>query len=71
LVINEKKTKYMKCTRRIQPKIEDLEIGNFKIGQVRSLKYLGAIIDEDKSIEEENKKRIRHITPTKECSKVN
>jgi hypothetical protein len=37
----------MKCTRRKQ-----LEIGNIKIGQVRSFKYLGAIINEDNSIEE-------------------
>jgi hypothetical protein len=36
LVINEKKIEYMKCTRRIQTEIEDLEIGNLKIGQVRS-----------------------------------
>jgi hypothetical protein len=51
LVINEKKTKYMKCSRRKQSKTEDLEIGNFKIGQVRSFKYLGAIVNEDNSIE--------------------
>jgi hypothetical protein len=36
LVINEKKTKYMKGTRRKQSKNEDFQIGNLKIGQVRS-----------------------------------
>jgi hypothetical protein len=58
LIINEKKTKYMKCTRRKQPKIDDLEIGNLKIGKVRSFKYLGAIVLEDNSIEEEIKEKI-------------
>jgi hypothetical protein len=47
LVVNEKKTKCMKCTRRKQSKIEGLEIGNFKIGQVRLLRYLGARVNED------------------------
>jgi hypothetical protein len=42
LVINEKKTKYMKCTTWIQSKIEDLQIGNLKIGLVRTFKYLGS-----------------------------
>jgi hypothetical protein len=50
LLIHEKKTKYMKCTRSIQSKIEDLEIGNLKIRQVRSFKYLGATVNEDNSI---------------------
>jgi hypothetical protein len=58
LVINENKTKYMKCTRRIQSKIEDLQIGILKIGQVRSFKYLEATVNEDNSIEEEIKERI-------------
>jgi hypothetical protein len=57
LPINEKK-KYMKCTRRKQSKNENLQIGNLKIGQVRSSKYLGAIVNEDNSIEEEIKERI-------------
>jgi histidyl-tRNA synthetase len=39
MVINEKKTKYMKRTRRKQSKNDDLHIGNLKIGQVRSFKY--------------------------------
>jgi hypothetical protein len=58
LVINEKKTKYMKCTRRKQSKIDDLETGNLKIGQVKSFKYLGVKVNEDISIEEEIKERI-------------
>jgi hypothetical protein len=48
----------MKCTRRKQSKIDDLEIGNLKISQVRSFKYLGAIVNEDNSTEEEIKERI-------------
>jgi hypothetical protein len=45
LEINEKKTKHMKCTIRKKSKNEDLQIGNLKIGQVRSFKYLGAIVN--------------------------
>jgi hypothetical protein len=56
-VINEKITKYMKCTRRKESKIEDLEIGNLKIGKIRSFKYIGAIVNEENTIEEEIKKR--------------
>jgi hypothetical protein len=52
LVINEKKTKYMKCNGRKQSKIEDLQIADLKIGQVGSIIYLGAIVNEDNSIEE-------------------
>jgi hypothetical protein len=54
-----------------QSKIEDLEIGNLKIVHVRSVKYLGTIVNEDNSMEEEIKERIKHIIPTKECCKVN
>jgi hypothetical protein len=39
-------------------KIEDLQIGNLKIGQVRSFKYLGAIVNWDNSIGEEINKRV-------------
>jgi hypothetical protein len=42
----------MKFTRIRQSKIEDLEIGHLKIGQVKSFKYLGATVNEDNSIEE-------------------
>jgi hypothetical protein len=48
----------MKCTRRKESKIDNLETGNLTIGQVRSFKYLGAIINEDNLIEEEKKERI-------------
>jgi hypothetical protein len=57
LVINEKKTKYMKCTRRRQSKTEDSENENLKIGQVRLFRYLGATVHEDNSIEGEIKER--------------
>jgi hypothetical protein len=39
-------------------KIDDLEIRNLKIDQVRSFKYFGAMVNEDNSIEEETEKRI-------------
>jgi hypothetical protein len=58
LVINEKKRKYMKCTRRKQSKNEDLQLGNLKVGQVRSFTYPGAIVNEYNSVEEEIKERI-------------
>jgi hypothetical protein len=58
LVINKKETKYMKCTRRKQSKNEDLQTVNLKIGHVRSFKYLGAVVNEDNSIEEEIKEGI-------------
>jgi hypothetical protein len=48
----------MKCTRRKQSKNQDLQIGNLEIGQVRSFKYLGAIVNAVNSIEEEIKERI-------------
>jgi hypothetical protein len=51
------KTKYIKCTRRKHSKIDDLEIGNLKIGQIRSFKFLGSTVNEDNSIEEEIKER--------------
>jgi hypothetical protein len=40
-----------------QSKIDDLDIGILKIGQVRSFKYLGAIVNDDNSIEEEIQER--------------
>jgi hypothetical protein len=48
----------MKCTRIIQSRTENLEIGNLKIGQVRSFEYLETTINEDNSIEEDIKERI-------------
>jgi hypothetical protein len=58
LTINEKKTKYLKCTRK--DKIENLNINSsyIYIEQVKQYKYLGSIINDTNSIEEEVKERI-------------
>jgi hypothetical protein len=57
LIINEKKTKYQKCTKK-DTRTENLNINNLHIEQVQQYKYLGSIINESKSIEKEIKERI-------------
>ena len=56
LTITEKK-KYLKCTRK-DIKIENLNINSSFIEQVKQYKYLGSIINDTNSIEEEVKERI-------------
>jgi len=57
LIINEKKTKYLKCTNNIYIYIrnESLNINNLHIEQVQQYKYLGSIVYDSNSIEEEIK----------------
>jgi hypothetical protein len=57
LVIGERKNKYLKCTKN-DSRIEDLNINNLHIEQVQQYKYLGSIINDSNSIEEEIKERI-------------
>jgi len=57
LTTNEKKRKYPKCTRT-DIKIEKLNINSSYIQQVKQYKYLGSIINDTNSIEEEVKERI-------------
>ena len=57
LKINEKKTKYLKCTKK-DIKTEKLNITSSYIQQVKQYKYLGSIINDTNSIEEEVKERI-------------
>jgi len=57
LIINEKKTKYLKCTKK-DIRTENSNINNLHIEQVRQYKYLWSIINDSKSIEEEIKERI-------------
>ena len=57
LVINKRKTKYLKCTKK-DSRIEDLNINNLYIEQVQQYKYLGSIINDNNSIEKEIKERI-------------
>jgi hypothetical protein len=57
LIINEKKTKYLKCTKK-DTRHENLNINNLHIEHVQQYKYLGSIINDSNSIEEEIKERI-------------
>jgi hypothetical protein len=57
LRINEEKTKYLKCSKKVTNK-EDLNCPNLSIEQVHHYKYLGSIINYNNSIEEWIKGRI-------------
>ena len=57
LTINEKKTKYLKCAKK-DINIENLNIKSSYIEQVKQHKYLGSIINDANSIEEEVKETI-------------
>ena len=57
LIINEKKPKYLKCTKK-DNRIENLNINNLHIEQVHQYKYLGSIINDSNSIEEEIKESV-------------
>jgi len=56
LTINEKKTKFLKCAKK-DIKTENLNIKSSYIEQVKQYKYLGSIINDTNSIEEEVKER--------------
>ena len=56
LIINEKKTKYLKCTKK-DTRPENLNNNNLHIEQVQQYKYLGFIINNSNSIKEEIKER--------------
>jgi len=57
LTINKKKTKYIKCSKK-DIKIENLNMRSSYIEQVKQYKYLGSIINDTNSIQEEVKERI-------------
>jgi len=57
LTINEKKTKYLKCTKK-DIRTENLKINNSYIEPVQQYKYLWSIINDSNSIEKEVKERI-------------
>jgi hypothetical protein len=57
LLINENKTKYMKCTRR-QYRENKIEIETMSFESVQSFKYLGSTVNQKNTIEEEIKGRI-------------
>jgi hypothetical protein len=51
LIVNENKTKYMKCTRK-ETQLDRLTVGNIQIDKVRSFRYLHAIVNGNNSLEE-------------------
>ena len=57
LIVNDNKTKYLHCTRKTTHPTH-ITIGNEQFEQVNSFKYLGAMVNNDSSIEEEIKERI-------------
>jgi hypothetical protein len=52
LVIKVNKTKYIKCSRN-QVKEQVVDLGGSEIGNVRSLKYFGSMVNTNNTIEEE------------------
>jgi len=50
LIVNENKTKYMKCTRK-ESQLDKITVGNIQIDQVRSFSYLGTIVDGNNTLE--------------------
>jgi hypothetical protein len=42
LIVNENKTKYMKCTRK-ETQLDRLKVENMQIDQARSFIYLGTV----------------------------
>ena len=57
LIVNENKTKYMKCTRK-ETQLNKLTVDNKHIDQVRSFSYLGTIVNGNNILEEEIRERI-------------
>jgi hypothetical protein len=57
LIINEKKTKYLKSTKK-ETRYESLNINNLQIEQVQQYKYVGSVINVSNSVEEDIKERI-------------
>jgi hypothetical protein len=70
LLINENKAKYMKCTRK-QVTGNKLEIDTNSFELVQSFKYLGSIVNQSNTIEEEIKERIITGNKAEKCFKVN
>jgi hypothetical protein len=57
LIVNENKTKYMKCTWKAT-QLDRLKVGNKQIDQVTSFSYLGTLVTENNTLEEEIRERI-------------
>jgi hypothetical protein len=52
LIVNQNKTKYMKCIRK-ETQLDRLTVGNIQIDQVKSFSYLGTIVNGTNTLEEE------------------
>ena len=57
LIVNESKTKYMKCTRR-ENTLGKLWAGDIQINQVKSFSYLGSTVNGNNMLEEEIREQI-------------
>jgi hypothetical protein len=57
LIVNESKTKYMKCTRK-ENTLDKLQAGEARIDQVKSFSYLGSTVNGNNALEEEIRERI-------------
>ena len=56
LIVNENKTKYMKCTRK-ETQLDKLTVDNKHIDQVTSFSYLGTIVNGNNTLEEKSRER--------------
>jgi len=56
LIVNDNKTKYMKCTRK-ETQLNKLIVDNKHTDQVRSFSYLGTIVNGNNTVEEEIRER--------------
>ena len=57
LIVNENKTKYLKCTRK-ESQLDKITVGNIQIDQVSSFSYLCTIVNGNNTLEEEIRERI-------------
>jgi hypothetical protein len=57
LIVCEQKTKHLRCSKK-KIDLNDIDIDSLHLQQVKSCKYLGAILNWYNSIEEEIKERI-------------
>jgi ubiquitin len=57
LIVNENKTKYLKCTRK-QTQDGKLSVESMQFEQVESFKYLGSVVNKNNTIKEEIKEKI-------------
>ena len=57
LIVDENKTKYMKCTRK-ETQLDRLTVGNIQIDQVRSFSYLHTTVNGNNTLEKEIRERI-------------